>query len=71
MAISLENNSLQITARSEVINNRNNVEWQLSDKIAHSEGTGERNKLKTARSGTTSDRNNFEYNNKHLGGSVL
>ena len=50
-----------------MINNRNNFEWQLSDKIAHSEGTGERNKLKTARSGTTSDRNNFEYNNKHLG----
>ena len=29
-----------------MINNRNNVEWQLSDKIAHSEGTGERNNNK-------------------------
>ena len=54
-----------------MINNRNNVEWQYSDKIAHGEETSEINKLKTARSGTTSDRNNFEYNNKHLGGPGL
>ena len=48
-------------ARTKLLSTR--IEEQFSE--ASSEG----NKLKTARSGTTSDRNNFAYKNKHLGGS--
>ena len=50
---------------TQVISNKNDVKWRYNDKIAPSE----RNNFETARNGTTSDRNNFEYNNKYLGGS--
>ena len=39
-----------------MISHRNSVEWRYSDKLARREAISERNDLKTARSGTTSNR---------------